>query len=126
MSREIIQPAGTTPGGILSPGVRVGNLLWTAGSTGSNPETGETSDDVQEQTRQTLEKLKKVVEAAGSSFANAVKVNIYLSDISDRPAVNDVYKTYFPTNPPGRTCIGNAGFDGNTKIEIEMVVAIPD
>ena len=125
MSREIIQPAGTTPGGILSPGVRVGNLLWTAGSTGSNPETGETSDDIQEQTRQTLEKLKKVVEAAGSSFANAIKVNIYLTDINDRPAMNEVYKTYFPSNPPGRTCIGGAGFDGNTKIEIEMVVAIP-
>src|ERR1043165_6359905 len=126
MSREIIQPTGTTPGGILSPGVRVGTLLWTAGSTGSNPDAGVPSDDVQEQTRQTLEKLKKVVEAAGSSFANAIKVNIYLSDISDRPAVNEVYKTYFPTNPPGRTCIGNAGFDGNTKIEIEMVVAIPE
>jgi 2-iminobutanoate/2-iminopropanoate deaminase len=125
MSREIIQPAGTTPGGILSPGVRVGNLLWTAGSTGSNPETGETSDDIQEQTRQTLENLKKVVEEAGSSFANAIKVNIYLTDISDRPAVNEIYKEYFPTNPPGRTCIGGAGFDGNTRIEIEMVVVIP-
>ena len=124
MSRDVIQPAGTTPGGILSPGIRVGNLLWTAGSTGRNPETGVTSDDIQEQTRQTLENLKKVVESAGSSFANVIKVNIYLTDIADRPAVNEVYKTYFPTNPPGRTCIGNAGFDGNTRIEIEMVAVV--
>lgn len=124
MKREVIQPAGTTPGGILSPGVRVGDLLWTAGSTGSDPVTGVTSDDIQEQTRQTLEKLKKVVESAGSSFANVIKVNIYLADINERPAVNEVYKTYFPTNPPGRTCIGNAGFDGNTRIEIEMVAVV--
>jgi 2-iminobutanoate/2-iminopropanoate deaminase len=124
MARDVIQPAGTTPGGILSPGIRVGNLLWTAGNTGRNPDTGVTSDDIQEQTRQTLENLKRVVEAAGTSFANVIKVNIYLRDIADRPAVNEVYKTYFPTNPPGRTCIGNAGFDGNTRIEIEMVAVV--
>ena len=123
-SREVIVPEGTTPNPILSPGIRVGNLLWTAGSTGSDPETGVTSDDIQEQTRQTLENLKKVVETTGSSFANVIKVNIYLTDIADRPAVNEVYKTYFPTNPPGRTCIGNAGFDGNTRIEIEMVAVV--
>jgi 2-iminobutanoate/2-iminopropanoate deaminase len=124
MQREVIQPAGTTPGGILSPGIRVGDLLWTAGNTGRNPETGVTPDDIQGQTRQTLENLKRVVEAAGSSFANVVKVNIYLTDIADRPAVNEIYKEYFPENPPGRTCIGNAGFDGNTRIEIEMVAVV--
>ena len=102
----MIQPAGTTPGGILSPGIRVGNLLWTAGSTGSDPETGVTSDDIQEQTRQTLEKLKKVVEAAGSSFANVIKVNIYLTDISERPAVNEIYKTVFSAPYPTRTAVG--------------------
>ena len=124
MKRDVIQPAGTTPGGILSPGVRVGDLIWTAGSTGRNPDTGETSDDIQEQTRQTLENLKKEVETAGSSFASVIKVNIYLTNISERPAVNEVYKEYFPTNPPGRTCIGGAGFDGNTRIEIEMVAVV--
>ena len=124
MKRDVILPAGATPGGILSPGVRVGDLIWTAGSTGRNPETGVTPDDVEGQTRQTLENLKRIVEAAGSSFASVIKVNIYLTDISDRPAVNEIYKEYFPSNPPGRTCIGNAGFEGNTRIEIEMVAVV--
>jgi 2-iminobutanoate/2-iminopropanoate deaminase len=124
MKRDVVIPAGVTPGPILSPGVRVGDLIWTAGNTGRNPETGVTPDDIEGQTRQTLENLKRVVEAAGSSFASVVKVNIYLTDIADRPAVNEIYKEYFPTNPPGRTCIGNAGFEGNTRIEIEMVAVV--
>jgi 2-iminobutanoate/2-iminopropanoate deaminase len=121
MQRNVIQPAGTGPNAILSPGIRVGDLIWTAGSTGRNPDTGVTPDDIQGQTRQTLENLKRVVEAAGSSFASVIKVNIYLTEIGDRPAVNEIYKEYFPSNPPGRTCIGGAQFDGNTIIEIEMV-----
>ena len=124
MSRDVIIPAGITPGAILSPGIRVGDLVWTAGHVGRNAETGETPDDVKEQTRNTLNNLKRVLEAAGSSLANVVKVNIYLADIKDRPAVNQVYQEYFPKDPPGRTCIGNAGFDGNTLIEIECVAVV--
>jgi 2-iminobutanoate/2-iminopropanoate deaminase len=124
MSREVVVPAGVTPGPILSPGIRVGNLLWTAGHVGRNAETGETPDDIKGQTRNTLENLKRVLEAGGSSLANVIKVNIYLADIKDRPAVNEVYQEYFPKDPPGRTCIGNAGFDGNVLIEIECVAAV--
>ena len=47
-----------------------------------------------------------------------------LTEIGDRPAVNEVYKEYFPSNPPGRTCFGGAQFDGNTRIEIEMVAVV--
>jgi 2-iminobutanoate/2-iminopropanoate deaminase len=124
MAREVIIPAGVTPGAILSPGIRVGDLVWTAGHVGRNPETGETPDDIKEQTRNTLNNLKRVLEAAGSSLANVIKVNIYLADIKDRPAVNEVYLEYFPKDPPSRTCVGNAGFDGNTLIEIECVAVV--
>jgi len=124
MSRDVIIPDGITPGAILSPGIRVGNLLWTAGHVGRNPETGVTPDDIKGQTRQTLDNLKRVLEAGGSSLANVIKVNIYLVDIKDRPAVNQVYQEFFPKDPPGRTCIGNAGFDGNTLIEIECVAVV--
>ena len=124
MAREVVIPAGVTPGAILSPGIRVGDLVWTAGHVGRNPETGESPDDIKEQTRNTLNNLKRVLEAAGSSLANVVKVNIYLGDIKDRPAVNQVYQEFFPKDPPGRTCVGNAGFDGNTLIEIECVAVV--
>ena len=124
MSREVIVPAGITPGPILSPGIRVGNLLWTAGHVGRNAATGETPDDIKEQTKNTLDNLKRVLEAGGSSLADVIKVNIYLVNIKDRPAVNEVYQEFFPKDPPGRTCFGGAEFDGNVLIEIECVAAV--
>ena len=123
-SREVIVPEGTTPSPILSPGIRVGDLLWTAGHVGRNPETGVTPDGIKEQTRQTLLNLQRVLEAGGSSLANVIKVNIFLVDVNDRPAVNEVYTEFFPSNPPGRTCFGGAQFDGNVLVEIECVAKV--
>lgn len=124
MKREVIRPEGTPPNAILSPGIRVGDLLWTAGHVGRNPETGQTPDDIRGQTRQTLLNLQRVLEAGGSSLADVVKVNIYLVDIKDRPALNEVYQEFFPSNQPGRTCFGGAQFDGNTLVEIECVAVV--
>lgn len=119
--RELIRPDGVAPSPILNPAVRVGDLIWTAGHVGRDAATGTMPDDVAGQARVTLENLKRVLEASGSSLEHVVKVNIYLADIADRPAVNKVYVEFFPTNPPGRTCVGNAGFDAGTLIEIEAV-----
>jgi len=124
MKREVIVPAGVTPSGILNPGIKVGDLVWTSGHVGRNADTGETSDDISEQTRQTLLNLQRVLETAGSSLKSVIKVNIYLADIKDRPAVNKVYTEFFPSDQPGRTCIGNAGFDGNVLIEVECVAVV--
>src|SRR5690348_3665377 len=117
-SREVIVPEGTTPSPTLSPGIRVGDLPWTPGHVGRNPETGVTPDGIKEQTRQTLLNLQRVLEAGGSSLANVIKVDIFLVDVNDRPALNEVYAEFFPSNPPGRTCFGGAQFDGNVLVEI--------
>ena len=124
MKRDVIIPEGITPGPILSPGIRVGDLLWTAGHVGRDPKTGATPDDIRGQTRNTLLNLQRVLEAGGSSLSNVIKVNIYLVNITDRPAANEVYQEFFPTNPPGRTCFGGAQFDGNVLIEIECVAVV--
>lgn len=124
MKRDVIRPAGVGPNPILSPGIRVGDLIWTAGHVGRNPETGVTPADIRGQTRETLLNLKRVLEAGGSSLSNVVKVNIYLADINDRPAVNEVYQEFFPTDPPGRTCIGGATFGPGILIEIEAVAVV--
>ncbi len=124
VKREIIRPAGVPANRILSPGVRVGDFIWTAGHVGRNPETGEIPSDIRGQTRQTLQNLKAVLEAGGSSLGSVVKVNIYLKDIADRAAANEVYREFFPTDPPGRTAIGNAGFEGGVLIEIEAVAVV--
>lgn len=124
MKREVIRPEGMAPNPILSPGVRVGDLIWTAGHVGRDPETGEMPEDVRGQTRVTLQNLQRVLEAAGSSLASVVKVNIYLENIDDRPAVNEVYQEFFPSDPPGRTCIGGAQFAPGTLVEIEAVAVV--
>ena len=122
--REVIRPAGVRPNPILSPGVRVGDFIWTAGQVGQDPATGKIEGGIKEQTRQTLENLQAVLEAGGASLTSVLKVNIYLTDIDDRPAVNEVYAEFFPSDPPGRTAIGGVQFAPGTLVEIEAVAVV--
>ncbi|MFN8521797.1 MAG: RidA family protein [Chloroflexota bacterium] len=122
--REIIRPAGVPANKILSSGVRVGDFIWTAGHVGRNPETGVIPDGIQAQTRQTLDNLKRVLETAGSSLKSVVKVNIYLVNVRDRDALNEVYTEYFPVDPPARTAFGGAEFGGNVLVEIEALAVV--
>ena len=82
-SVEIIRPDGQAANNILSPGIRVGDLI-DGGARRRDPDSGETPTDIAGQTRNTLRNLERVLQAGGSSLANVVKVNIYLADISDR------------------------------------------
>jgi 2-iminobutanoate/2-iminopropanoate deaminase len=122
--RETIVVKGVSQFPSISQAVRAGDFIWTAGILGVNPISGTIPDDLKTQTRNALDNLKSILEAAGSSLASVLKVNIFLRDISDRPAVFEVYGEYFSHDPPGRTTIGNAGFDGNALIEIEMVAIV--
>ena len=121
MKRQLITVPGRQPSPILNPAVRVGDLIWTAGHTGRDPKTGQMPDDLETQTRNTLDAIQAALEAAGSSMASVIKVNIYLSDIVLRNRFNEIYLEYFPADRPGRTCIGNVGFEGNTLVEVECV-----
>jgi 2-iminobutanoate/2-iminopropanoate deaminase len=127
MRREIIVPkerARITP--LYSPAVRVGNLLFCSGSTGSDPITRATPPDIIGQTRLALENLKSVVEAGGASFASAVKVMIYMTDmVNEFSAMNEVYLEYFPSNPPARSTVGVAHLARPVlKVEIEMIAEV--
>lgn len=95
---------GDTP---IADAVTLGNLVITAGQLGQNYETGEVPADMGEQTRLALENLKTALEAAGSSMAQILKINIYVTDISQMAALNAVYKQYFSfeQKPPARTTV---------------------
>ena len=112
----------------ISWGVKAsGDLLYTSGLVASDPTTGKVIEgDFEAQARRTFDNLKEVLEAAGTSMKNVVKVNIYISDWRDFPILNQIWIEYFGTdNPPARTTIQVAGFIGGIKVEIELVATIP-
>ncbi|MHB1005487.1 MAG: RidA family protein [Chloroflexota bacterium] len=82
--------------------------------------------NIKEQSRLTLETIKAALEAAGSSMDNVLKVLALVADINDRPAFNEVYKSYFPNNPPARTCVQAGKLGEGVLVEVECVACIPD
>ena len=128
MTRHIIQTSNAPAAiGPYSQGVKVGTgeLLFTAGQIAMDPETGEVvTGDIQEQTRQALENVKAVVEAGGSSLDKVVKVTVFLNDMDDFAAMNEIYGGYFGENPPARSAVQVARLPKDVGIEIECVAGI--
>ena len=101
--RQIITTGGN-PNLPFSPAVKAGGFVYVAGAIGdgSSPLA---AGDVRAQTRQTLDAIAKTLKAAGSSLGNAASVTVYLRNAADFAAMNEVYATYFPANPPARTTV---------------------
>ena len=121
-------PAGRTraPGGI-----RLGNLYFSGGLTGLNPEMRKDPaappGDIKEQTRRALEAHKKNLEAVGTSLENVVKVTVFLADVkNEKNGMNEVYGKFFPRDAPARSAIGVQFPDEITRVEIELVAWIPE
>lgn len=108
--------------GAYSQAVRTGDLVFCSGQVGINPETGElVSGGVQAETDQCLRNLSAVLEAAGLTLADVVKATVYLADIDDFKAMNEVYATYFELDPPARAAFAVKGLPLGAKVEIEAV-----
>jgi len=123
--REVFRPAGAESNPVLSPAVRYGDLVYTAGMVGRDPETGEMPSDIKEQSRLVMENLKAALEAAGTSLEYVLKAQCFVADINDRPAFNEVYVTYFPNDPPVRTCV-QAPMGPGVLIEVDVVAGVPE
>lgn len=122
--REAIIPAGTTPSPILTPGIRVGNLVYAAGQLGTRRENPDTT--IQGQTRIALENTKKVFEAAGTTMSQALKCTVFLIDVKDFGGMNQAYREFFPDTPPARTTVVVAALVvPGAKVEIECLAAMP-
>ena len=100
--------------------VRVGGFVFTAGAS-----IGDPGDDITAQTTKTLEYLKDLLQKAGTDMQHVVQGNVFLADIADWGAFNEVWKRYFPTNKPVRTTTQVGKFGGNTLIEIDFIAAMP-
>ena len=121
-------PVNLKPGDLISPAIIAGNFVFTSGHVGWVPETHEAPAGIEAQTAQALENLKSVLQAAGTSLEHVVKVNIFLTNIADDfAAMNQVFRRYFPKNPPARTTVGVAALARpDLLVEIEMVALLPD
>lgn len=108
--KEVIVPkGGAKPLAPYSPGIRWDQLVFTSGQIGLDPETGKlVSGGVEAETRQALQNLSKILEAAGSSLGQVLKVTVYVSNIEDYGAVNQVYAEFFTEKPPARAIVQGA------------------
>lgn len=110
--------------GPYSQGMRVGNLVFTAGQIPLDPATMQiVPGGIAAQTRQSLENLKAILEAAGSSLDRVVKATVFLASLDDFAAMNEVYATYLGVNgaAPGRTTVQVAALPKQALVEIELV-----
>src|SRR5437870_10861796 len=115
---SVIHGPGEVQGLPFSSAVRVGDLLFLSGQIGNVPGTRRLADGgIAGQTRQVLENIKAVLAFAGSSLDRAVKCTVFLADIQDFAAMNAVYATYFPKDPPARSTVAASGLAGGARVD---------
>ena len=109
----------------FSDAVRVDHMLYLSGQIGTNASFGLVSGGIKAETRQTLDNIKRVLERNGSSLDNVVKCTVMLVDMSEWPAMNEVYVTYFrPERRPARSALGVSGLVLNARVEIECLAVV--
>lgn len=102
--------------------IKANGLVYTSGQTAIDPATGNfVPGGIKEQTRQVLENLKVVLEAAGSSFDKTVKAGVFLKNMSDFAAMNEVYAEYLGTAKPARSTVAAAALPRDALVEIDLV-----
>ena len=126
LKREAISTdAAPAAAGPYSQAIRAGELVFTAGQIGTDPASGELAgDDVQDQAAQALANLRAILEAAGSGMDRLVKVTVYLADIADWPAVNEIYAREVPQPFPARSAFAVRDLPKGARVEIEAVAAV--
>ena len=109
----------------FSDAVRAGDLLFLSGKIGIDPATGKlVTGGIGKETRQTMDNIKASLERIGSSLDMVVKCTVFLADMAEWPAMNEVYRTYFK-NPPARSAFGANGIALDARVEIECVAVMP-
>ena len=105
---QISTTTGAAPKGAYSQGLKVGSFVFVSGQGPLDPETGAiVGETIEEQTARTLENVRAILEAAGATLADVVKVTVHLSDLSLFDRYNRVYARYFPDPKPTRTTVGS-------------------
>jgi 2-iminobutanoate/2-iminopropanoate deaminase len=118
---------GPPAAGPYSHAVKSNGLVFLSGQVHLDPDTGDLlGGSVGDKTRRCLDNLQIVAQAAGCQLTDAVRVGIYVTDVSTFAEVNEAYATYFTSDPPARTTIGVAALPLGAEIELDAVLALPD
>jgi len=121
MTRSTVTSPNAAAVGPYSHGVWAGDLLFLSGQTPQGPDGKLVEGSIQDQTRQCLSNLAAVLGAGGLTFDHVVKVNVFLVDMADFAAMNEVYRATFAAPYPARSTVGVAALPMGARVEIELV-----
>ena len=126
MDRRVVHTDKVPPARVpLSQAIKAGDWVFASGQLGMDPKTGHLAKGgIRAETRQACENLKAVLEASGSSLEKVVKVTIYMADLGELLAMNEVFASYFPKDPPARTTFQAAGLVAGARVEIEAIATV--
>ena len=123
MHRVIRTSEGPQPRGVYSQAIVADGFVFVAGQAAINPKTNELElGDIRSEVRRTLQNIQAILQAAGSSLRDVVRVGVFLADINDFAAMNEVYREFFPENPPARTTVGAQL--PKIKVEIDCIARV--
>lgn len=124
MRKTVMADKGPAPAGPYSHAVVANGFVFISGQGPVNPKTGAMPDAFADQVRQTFKNVQTILEAAGSSLDDVVKVNAYLTDLTRFAEFNDVYKEFFQNDPPARTTVATALL--GILVEVDCIAAISE
>lgn len=110
--------------GPYSAGVKAGGMVFLSGQLGLDPKTGQLADGVAAQAEQSLENIEALLAAAGAALDNVVKTTVFLADIADFAAVNEVYASRFPEPYPARSAVQVGALPAGALVEIEVIALL--
>jgi len=125
MKDIVLTPRGPKPIGPYSQALKANGFMFVSGQIALDPKTGEfVGQDIRQQTERVMENLKGILEAAGASFHHVVKTTVFLKDMNDFAAMNEVYAKYLTAAPPARTTVQAAQLPKDALVEIDVIAAI--
>jgi 2-iminobutanoate/2-iminopropanoate deaminase len=124
--RQAVSTPSAPPAiGPYSQAIRAGSLLFVSGQIPLDPATGAMVEgDLAVQTHRVFKNLGAILEAAGASFENVVRTTVYLADMNDFPAMNEIYGTYFSSPAPARATVQAARLPRDARVEIDLIASL--
>lgn len=128
-ARQVVHAEGVARLPVFSSAVRSGDLVFLSGQVGALSDVDPprlVEGGIEAETRQAMENIVAVLEAAGAGLDDVLKCTVFLADIDEYAAMNEVYMEYFPVDPPARSALAAAGLALGARVEIECIAAAPE